>query len=339
MGNKMQWVRCKENPIVTPGGFEWRKVAVFNPGVILVNGKFHMYERAAGSLRPFKTCIGLLESGDGIHFTHVKSEPVFTGDMAGYPDGSVQDARVVEIDGAYYMTYAIQPHLMDCYPDGRGVPEYRTDRYPGWKERREPMMTQSGIAVSGDAVRFRHLGFNTPEDIDDRDNVLFPEKIGGRFAMLRRPAAGARERYGIEEYAICISYSDDLLEWTDPKAVAKGRSAWEGGKIGAAGPPIRTDRGWLLLYHGVDAGAVYRVGAMMLDPENPERVIARTRNFIMEPETYYEKHGLVIPNVVFPTGGVVRDGMLYMYYGCADTAIGLATAPLDLMVGHVFSDS
>lgn len=327
--------RCPENPIVRPGLFPWRRVSVFNPGTIYENGRFYLYERAAGSLRPFQTAIGLLQSEDGVHFTHARNEPVFTGAMAGYPQGSVQDARIVKIDGLYYLCYAMQPYRMDCWPTGRGVPDYYTHQYPEWAECAWPMITRSGLAVSEDLVHFRHLGFVTPPEIDDRDVILFPEKIGGRFALLRRPIYQERPEEGPGGPSIRISFSDDLRTWTEPRLVAAPEHDWEGGKIGAAAPPVRTGRGWLLLYHGVDRASVYRVGAMLLDLEDPARVIARTRRFIMEPEEYYERFGLVIPNVIFPTGNVVKDGMLYIYYGCADTAIGLATVALEELVEHV----
>jgi len=120
--------------------------------------------------------------------------------------------------------------------------------------------------------------------------------------------------------------------------VAGPAYSWEGSRIGAAAPPVRTERGWLLLYHGVDEHAVYRVGAMLLDLADPSKVIARTRRFIMEPEEYYERVGLVIPNVIFPAGSVVTDGLLRIYYGCADTAIALATVRLDELVDHVLAE-
>jgi len=330
--------RCEENPIVRPGLFAWRNVSVFNPGAIVEDGKFYLYERAAGSLRPFLTSIGLLVSDDGVHFSHLVEDPVFTSAMAGYPDGSVQDARVVKIDGLYYMCYALQPHPMDCWPTGQGVPDYYTQAYPGWKDCAWSMITQSGIAVSADLVHFRHLSFVTPKDIDDRDVVLFPEKIGGKFALLRRPICRQPGASDWDRPSIWISYSEDLETWTPPRLVAKPAYAWEGGKIGAAATPIRTEHGWLLLYHGVDEESVYRVGAMLLDLADPERVIARPKDFIMEPQEYYERFGLVIPNVVFPTGNVVKDGLLYIYYGCADTAISLATVPLQDLLDHVLGN-
>lgn len=327
--------RCKKNPIVIPGGKEWRKVVTFNPGAIYENGKFYLYERAAGSLRPFRTCIGLLESKDGIIFQQVGNKPVFTSEMIGLPEGSVQDARVVKIEDKYYMTYAMQPYGFDCYPDGIGVPDYDTSKYPNWKNRLYPMITQSGVAISDDGIHFKHLCYTSPQHIDDRDHVLFPEKINGKFALLRRPKEFTGGEYGIKQPAIWLSYSDDLQEWTKPELLAIAQNDWEGGKIGAAANPVRTREGWLLLYHGVDENIVYRVGAMLLDINNPMKVIGRTSSFIMEPTEYYEKYGLIIPNVVFPTGNIIKDGILYIYYGCCDSCIGLATVPVDELVQFI----
>ena len=145
--------------------------------------------------------------------------------------------------------------------------------------------------------------------------------------------------YGTDSAAIWITYSEDLVHWEEPKLLARAENpAWESRKIGGATPPVRTDKGWLVLYHGVDDQVVYRVGAMLLDLNNPEKVIARTKNYIMEPETYYEKFGYQIPNVVFPTGNVVKDGLLYIYYGVTDTAIALATVPIDELVEHILNE-
>jgi predicted GH43/DUF377 family glycosyl hydrolase len=326
----MQIKRCSANPIVTPGLYDWRAVSTFNPGAIFHDGRFLLYERAAGGLKPFQTSIGLMESTDGVSFKHVTDKPVFTGEMLGYPGGSVEDARVVHLDDKFYMCYALQPYAFDCWPTGTGVPDYFPDHYPEWKQNNIPgMMTQSGIAVSDDGVTFEQLCYTTPREIDDRDNALFPEKIGGRYALLRRPMEYVGPEYGTDRPGIWLSYSDDLLTWSDPVLVAVAENeAWEGTKIGAAATPLRTDAGWLVLYHGVDEQSIYRVGALMLDIDDPSKVVGRTKNWIMEPETYYEKSGLVIPNVIFPTANLIVDNDLWMYYGCCDTCIGLATVPI-----------
>ncbi len=144
------------------------------------------------------------------------------------------------------------------------------------------------------------------------------------------------KEYGTEIPGIWISYSEDLLKWSEPELVAVAENfEWEGTKIGAAATPIRTEKGWLVLYHGVDANSIYRVGAMLLDPEDPRKVTARTKLPVMEPEEYYEKYGLVIPNTVFPTANIIKDGLLYIYYGCCDTCIALATVPVEELLNFL----
>ncbi|WP_020619057.1 glycosidase [Paenibacillus daejeonensis] len=336
----MKITRHPENPIVVPGEFEWRKATVFNPAVIIDNGKFYMIERTAGSLTPCKNYLGLLESEDGVHFTHVKDEPVLTPDELGFPYGSVQDPRVVKIDGTFYMNYALRPCAMSYYPTNTGVPERSIPEYPdGWGEDPGHWLTRSSIVKSDNLIDWEFVADTTELDINDRDNILFPEKINGRYVLLRRPEEYVGKEYGTEKAAMWITYSDDLITWDEPKLLAKAENMdWESRKIGGSTPPIKTDKGWLVLYHGVDDKIVYRVGALLLDLENPEKIIARTHNYIMEPETYYEKFGYQIPNVVFPTGNVVKDDLLYIYYGVTDTAIALATVPLDELVEYVLNE-
>jgi len=340
----LRFTRCPDNPIVQPGLYKWRMAAVFNPGVIYDDGKFFMYERAAGGLRPFHCYIGMLESEDGVRFRHVKDEPVFTPEMAGSPYGSIQDPRVVKIDDTYYMTFAFRPYAWSYHPTGLGVPECSAADFPGFSGRPEDNQSRSGIAVSKDRVHWEFLCWATPLELDDRDVILFPEKIGGRFALLRRPLQYVGPEYGTELPGIWICFSEDLRNWSQPELLARPEQKWEGGRIGGSTPPIRTEKGWLVLYHGVEdeypptRRVVYRMGAMILDLQNPRKVIARTRKFIMEPETYYEKFGLYIPNVIFPTGSVVRDELLYLYYGVCDTAIALATVPLEELLEHILHE-
>lgn len=332
----MRVVRNSENPIVVPGGAAYRRAAVFNPGVIRFRGRYLMYERAAASLKPFRTSIGLLASEDGVRFEPVSDEPVFASEALGFPEGSIEDARVVEIEGKVYMTYALQPYGFDCWPNGVSVPEYYPENYPGWDAAGLPrMMTRSGIAVSDDGVVFRQVGYVTPADMDDRDCVLFPEKIGGRFVLLRRPMSYVGPSYGTDRPGIWITESDDLSAWTRPRLVAVSERLWEGRKIGAAATPLRVEAGWLVLYHGVDERNAYRVGALLLDAEDPSRVIARTSEPIMESEAYYEKFGLVIPNVIFPTANLLEGGTVVLYYGCCDTCIGRAEFALTELLGEL----
>ena len=333
----MKLKRCKEIPIIEPGLYDWRKVTVFNPAVIYENDKFYLFERTGGKLRPFKCFIGLMESEDGVHFTHVKEEPVLTPDQLGFPYGSVQDPRIVKIDDQYLMTYALRPCTYGYSPTGLGAPEEVKPIYPHEWEKPENYLTRSGIVKSDDLVHWEQVGYTTPLDINDRDNILFPEKIDGKYVLLRRPEEYIGADYGTDKPGIWITYSKDLKDWEEPKLIATSEEDWEYKKVGGSTPPIKTEKGWLTLYHGVDKENVYRAGAMMLDLENPEKVIARTEEPILEPEKYYEKFGLFIPNVVFPTGNVVVNDILHVYYGCCDTSISLATAPVEDLVDYVMS--
>ncbi|WP_226913001.1 glycoside hydrolase family 130 protein [Flavicella marina] len=328
--------RHPKNPIVIPGEQGIRKVATFNPAAIYENGKFYLYDRAAETLSPFRTTICLLESEDGVDFKSIDNKPVFESEMLGFAEGSVQDPRVVKIEDKFYMNYAFQPYGFDCYPTGEGVPFYDVSKYSGWEKESYPMITRSGIAVSNDGKSFEHLCYSSPRNIDDRDHILFPEKFDEKYCLLRRPIEFVGDDYGTDKPGIWLCYSSDMHEWDEPILVATSQEPWEGKKIGAATNPVKTNRGWLLLYHGVDENSVYRVGALMLDLKDPAKVLARTKNYIMEPEEYYEKVGLVIPNVVFPTSVIEKDNLAYIYYGACDTCIGLATVEMDQLIDHIF---
>lgn len=162
----------------------------------------------------------------------------------------------------------------------------------------------------------------------NRNGVLFPRKIGGQYAMLSRPSDNGHTPFG----DIFCSLSPDLTYWGKHRfvmgSIPGDRSAWQSKKIGPGPVPIETDRGWLLLYHGVlqtCSGYVYRVGCALLDREQPWKVKMRSRNFILGPQEPYECAGDV-PNVTFPCAALADSatGRIAIYYGCADTVTGIA---------------
>lgn len=336
--------RHSNNPIIRPGGhLKWRQAITFNPAALYDDGKFYLYERAAGTLRPSHCYIGGLVSDDGINFKHFSDEPVLTPEMCGSKYGSVQDPRTVKIEDTYYMTFAFRPYAWSSNPTGLGVPESKQSEFPGVSFSDEENQTRSGIAISEDRINWKFHSWTSGTDIDDRNNILFPEKINGKFALLRRPQrfVGLQTEHDPTPPCIQISYSDDLVEWSEPSVVAPPKYSWENNRIGGSTPPIKTPYGWLTTYHGVEnqdesvRRVCYRMGLMLLDLDDPTKVIARCPDFIMEPEEYYEKVGLYIPNVIFPTAGVVVDGIIHFYYGCCDTSIGLATVSLQELVDYV----
>jgi predicted GH43/DUF377 family glycosyl hydrolase len=329
----MRLKRYDGNPILIPGEPEWRRCTTFNPAVIIDDGIFYMLERACYSLAPLHSCMGLWRSEDGYHFSLAHPEPVFTAEQMGTPEGTVEDPRLVKYGDWYMMTYVHRNFASSCHPNGHGIPRYT--EHPDVPEG-DPNHYRSGLARSRDMIAWEDLGLITPREVDDRDCVLFPEPVGGRYAMIRRPMHYVGPEYGCDRPSMWISYSDDLQTWDTPILMAAGENPeWESTKIGAAAQPIRTDAGWLCLYHGVDGDNVYRTGVMLLDLARPERVVARAPDYILEPETYYERVGVIIPRVVFPSANVVKDGTLYVYYGCADTCIGVATCELEELLAYV----
>ena len=184
------FARHPSNPIIVPGTYDWRLAVTFNPGVLLDDdGRFYLYERAAGNLRPFICCIGMLESDDGVHFHHTSDQPVLTPEMCGSRHGSVQDPRLCKLDGAYYMTFAYRPYAWSSHPTGVGVPYSHETDLPGIARApydpdqthsanvaggRSDNMTRTGLAVSTDRIHWKLHSWITAPDNDDRDVILFP---------------------------------------------------------------------------------------------------------------------------------------------------------------------
>jgi len=193
------------------------------------------------------------------------------------------------------------------------------------------------VAATKDFTSLEKYGPIGP-DVENKDVVIFPQRIGGRIAVLMRISPNVQIAYldSLDELRsnkspqFWTSYLAELDRWI----VLEREFQWEAMKVGAGPPPIRVPGGWLLIYHGVDRRNIYRTGAAILDSDNPQRVLARSSVPILQPETDIELRG-DIPNVVFPTGAIVRDGRLYLYYGAADTRCCLATCDLDELVSFV----
>lgn len=332
----MKLQRSSSNPILVPHAeHPWENLVVCNPGVIHHDGLFRMLYRAAGDDKEHVIRFGLATSRDGIHFERQSDQPILSPSSDGPDAGCIEDPRIARLDGHFYITYAYRAFKPGQYwlaADNSAYNPRDASLPPLFGQN----MTASGLLLSDDLRSFRRLGRITRSDVDDRDVILFPEKIGGRYAMLHRPMQWAGPGYGNAYPAMWICYSDDLLSWSESTMLAKGEFHWEN-KIGGSCPPIRTEHGWFVIYHAVDSKGVYRVGVMMLDLEDPSKVIARTPEPIMEPEEDYEWHGLYPHGVVFPTANVVVDDVLYVYYGAADQKIGVATADFTALVEFVMS--
>ena len=182
--------------------------------------------------------------------------------------------------------------------------------YTAWS----PLGIQVAMASTRDFAVWRRHGIVLPGP-DNKDAAIFPEQVGGRYVMFHRIPP-----------AIWLAYSDDLVHWGDYRKIMEPRPGlWDGLKLGAGGPPLKTERGWLCIYHGVDPDRVYRLGVVLLDREDPTKVLNWPVSPILEPEEPWELRGDV-PNVVFTCGTAEVGNEYLVYYGGADKVIGVATA-------------
>lgn len=335
----MKLQKYQGNPILSPlDDSPWENLVTCNPGVIYDNGTFYMLYRAAGDDEDHVIRFGLATSTDGFHFTRASREPVFGPSEDGPDSGCVEDPRIVKFGDTFYITYAYRPYAPGRYwtfpHDVVRLPQCDAFAPKAWAKS----LGNTGLAMTRDFRSFRRLGRLTSPVLDDRDVILFPEKVGGKFVMLHRPKDWVGPAYGVSEPSIWIKFSDDLLAWEDKPStlLLTGRPhSWEE-KIGGSTPPILTSEGWLMLYHGVADGglAQYSVGALLLKADDPTVVLARTPEPILAPELPYETEGFY-NGCVFPTGNVVVDGTLYVYYGAADKHVGVATCQLEELLKYL----
>ena len=194
-----------------------------------------------------------------------------------------------------------------------------------------------GVGWTKDFVRFRQM--ENAFLIHNRNGVLFPRRIGGKYLMLSRPSDRGHTPFG----DIFVSSSPDMVHWGRHRHVMSPCGGWQSTKVGAGPVPVETSEGWLLVYHGVLTscnGFVYSAGVALLDIDRPWKVIARSKSYIMSPQTLYECVGDV-PNVAFPCAALTdaATGRIAFYYGAADTVTGLAFSTTDALIDFVKADS
>lgn len=303
---KMPIWRYSENPIIDRFATK-RSNSVFNSAVVPYKDGFVGVFRCDSRSISMDIFVGFSE--DGINWKINEDPIVFTGEDKEILNREYRyDPRVCFMEDRYYITWC--------------------NGYHG------PTI---GIAYTFDFKTFvqlenAFLPFN-------RNGVMFPRKINGKYYMMSRPSDNGHTPFG----DIFVSESPDLTYWGKHRymmGVVKGdESAWQSTKIGPGPVPIETDEGWLLIYHGVITtcnGFVYRMGAALLDLEKPWIVKARTKDYIMAPWESYECMGDV-PNVVFPCATLAdaATGRIAIYYGCADTVTGLAFTTVDELLNYV----
>lgn len=322
--------RIKENPIIKPiAGNFWESKATFNPAAVYDEDKVHILYRAIGDHDI--SVLGYASSKDGVNIDERSSKPVYVPkesfEISGNPHvtvspyasggggyGGCEDPRITKIDDKMYMTYVAY--------DGSGPPRVALTSIAKKDFRKKNWKWKKPVLIS-------------PPDVVDKNCVIFPEKINGKYCIMHRIYPN-----------ILIDYVDDLDSF-DGKTFLKGddiirprRGSWDSRKVGAGAPPIKTDDGWLLIYHAVgenDPGR-YKMGAMLLDHDDPSQVIARTNNPLLEPEVHYENEGFKY-GVAYPCGAVTIGDKLYVYYGGADMVTCVAHANTQDILDNMLSTS
>ena len=343
----MDAVRSPHNPLivpeqVAPSGPGLKVVGVFNAGALRRDGEVLLLLRVAeAAVDPGP---GLLAvpvwntKRKGLTTLHFRRDDASLdlGDprWIGTPQGrfltSFSHLRLARSWDGVHFKIAKRPTLMPCAPneaygleDPRITPLER--RYYISYSAVSPWGVAAALASTDDFQRFKRHGLMTLPD--NKDVVLFSWRIGGKVYALTRPTAG---EFGRRD--IWISGSEDLVHWGDHRLLAEAKPGrWDGERIGAGAVPIAIHQGWLVIYHGADGAQRYCLGAMLLHPDKPWQVLARTPRPILEPETDYERHGFM-DNVVFTCGALLEGKTVRIYYGAADRCVAFADLCLDALL-------
>ena len=307
--SSFKFLRAKENPILTPQKEnDWEAKAVYNPAAIYLQGKVHILYRAQSNDNT--SVFGYATSALGARIDFRSPKPVylprepFEQKLTPQGNSGCEDPRLTKISATIYMLYTAF--------DGRNPP-------------RVALTSISEKDFLNQKWNWTKPALISPPGEDDKDACLFPEKIKKKYVIIHR--AGDE---------INLSFHSDLNfdgnNWLEEyRWIAPRKGMWDSKKIGIAAPPIKTKKGWLILYHGISDNNVYRIGAVLADVCDLTKIISRTNEPIFEPKTEYEKVGQ-IPNVVFSCGAVIIGKKIFMYYGGADSVVGVATGETEKLL-------
>ena len=280
---------------------DWESKAIFNPAAIDIDGTAYIVYRAMS--QDNTSVLGLAESNNCTEVTHISDEPIYTPresfERKGVPNGNsgCEDPRLTKIGEIIYMYYVAYNGITPPAVAMTSILE--TDfKKKNWSAWSKPVIV-------------------TKDGVDDKDACLHPEKVDGKYFLFHR----------VNNY-ICGDYGStpafpERNNFKNIPILGPRPGMWDSVKVGISVPPIKTKKGWILLYHGVSGRSRYRVGAVLLDLNDPTKVLARITDALFEPYEAYETEGQV-NYVVFPCGAVVRDGIIYMYYGGGDSVVDVA---------------
>lgn len=302
--NKELFSRSEYNPLLTVSELPMPANAVLNPGAVEIDGEVLLLLRIDS--KRGVSHIRVARSTNGVDNWRIDPNPLLEPHLAEnpYEEWGCEDPRVTQIaDDTWLIAYVAYSRY------GPAVALATTKDFQS--------VTRLGVVLAP----------------TNKDAAIFPRKFDDQWIMLHRPVTGGQEHIW---YA---SADGDLAHWGQPGVLMpqNGGPWWDGLRIGVGAPPMLTDQGWLLIYHGVkELGnhPIYRLGLALLDLDDPRKVLARTADWVFAPEASYEQSGLV-PGVVFTCGAICRGDDVWMYYGASDTVIGLATAKMSELLAFV----
>ncbi|MCF8260181.1 MAG: glycoside hydrolase family 130 protein [Melioribacteraceae bacterium] len=296
----MEILRYNSNPILTKADVSFKVNSIFNPGAVKFNNKYILVCRV--EMPNGRSSFIKAESDDGYSFTVDKKlllTPESHTEFYEYVEWGIEDPRITQIEDKFYLTYT------------------------GYSKNMP-------LVILAETEDFKNFKIHGPiSEPSNKDCSIFPEKINGYYWKVDRPSAESRRD-------IWVSKSPDLIHWGSPKIVMQPeQGTWEQDKIGASSNPIRTKDGWLMLYHGVRGfgiSSIYKLGVVLLDINEPWKVIGKSREPILSPDQDYERIGDV-GNVVFSNGWIVEDDeRIKVYYSGADTNICVADTSINELI-------
>jgi beta-1,2-mannobiose phosphorylase / 1,2-beta-oligomannan phosphorylase len=318
--------RSRKNPIMGPiEGSYWESEAVFNPGAVLSGGRVHLFYRALGADGVSR--IGYVSSRDGTNFDNRCRHPVFmpeiiastasrhpytsparleynrTAYASGGGWGGSEDPRVVKIDGRIYMTFNF---------------------FNGWYALSVGLTSISEADLENCRWNWRPFIHLSAPDGRNKNWVLFPEKIGGKFALLHN-------LHDDDPNRVMVEFVDDIeeplppFESPDPHHVPDRIIGWHNRMRSVGPPPVKTKHGWLVFYHAMDKDdpGRYKLGAMLLDLNDPRKIVCRSKYPVLEPDEWYENDWK--PGIIYASGAIIRGETLFVYYGGGDKYVGVAS--------------
>ena len=335
-------VKIKRHGILlAPTRLNFENKGVFNPACIRKGKHVHMFYRAWSKDK--RSTIGYCKLEGPLKVIERRKEP-FLFSESDY-EYNLEDPRITLLNGTYYLTYiaydgknvrivyATSKDLKNFKKYGIISPELTYDDLENIFLSYEKKMKEKYLLF--ESYFKDKVGKNVL--LWDKNAFLFPKKINGKFALIHRVPPDIQVVYFKSFKDLTLGFWKDYFKKLNNFLVLESKYWFESNRVGGGCPPIETDKGWLLIYHGVDninTRKVYRASAALLDKKDPTKVLARLREPLFSPKDRWEKIGNV-NNVVFPSGAVVFGKTLYIYYGAADTRIGVISCDLNDLLAEL----